>query len=156
MHANPLVRLSEEQREAILEKQIQNFAKKGFRVLSQTKTTAQLVKPKQFNAIGAFVLLVLFILPLVIYVLSYLGEQDQQLHLAVDRKGAVSVTGPNLSYLIDAEGREEFIKKPWTPGQRMAAIVGVGALIIFAVAVSNWQKKNEWNFPNRDVKATAE
>jgi hypothetical protein len=63
----------------------------GYRVLSQTETTAQLVKPKTF-AFGWFLLWTLLTgVGLILYPAYYLAKRDRQLYLTVDDRGTVTV-----------------------------------------------------------------
>jgi len=79
-----------EQRRAILDREIQSYVRKGYRVLSQTDTSAQLVKPKKFSLILAVLLLILMVLPFVIYLLMYVAAKDKTVYLSVDPDGKVT------------------------------------------------------------------
>jgi hypothetical protein len=82
--------LSEAERSAILDREMQMYLANGFRVVSRTPATAQLLKAKSFNA-GYAILGALFLLiGLVIYVLIYLGQKDVTVSLSVDEQGAIS------------------------------------------------------------------
>jgi hypothetical protein len=81
--------LTIEQRRAILEQMIQKYVRLGYRVLSQTDTSAQLVKPKQFSCLVATILLLLLILPLLIYLFMYMAEKDRTVYVTVDEYGRV-------------------------------------------------------------------
>lgn len=75
-----LTGLTIEQRRAILQKEINGYAKNGWRVISQTDTTAQLVKPKRLSCLWA-------ILTVGIALLLYLAAKDETAYLEVDEKG---------------------------------------------------------------------
>lgn len=79
-----------EQRRAILDREIQSYVRKGYRVLSQTDTSAQLVKPKKFSLILAVLLLILMVLPFVIYLLMYVAAKDKTVYISIDSDGKVS------------------------------------------------------------------
>ena len=63
--------LSIEQRREILQREIAKYMRKGFRVVSQTDTTAQLMKPKSFSFLWAFLWFLLFGFGLIVYLLYY-------------------------------------------------------------------------------------
>lgn len=81
-----------EQRTAILDKEVKSYVKQGYRVLSQTPTSAQLVKPKKFNLLIALICLILAVLPFVLYLLWYLAAKDSTVYLTVDEQGKVKRT----------------------------------------------------------------
>ncbi len=49
--------LSTLERSAILDKEVAYYIRRGFRVISRTDTTAQLVKPKSFSILWFFILM---------------------------------------------------------------------------------------------------
>lgn len=79
-----------EQRKSILQSQIVKYVKKGFRVTSQTDTTAQLIKPKQFSFFWFLVNLFL-IIGWVFYLAWYLAKKDETIFLEVNENGRVIV-----------------------------------------------------------------
>lgn len=85
-------------RRAALQNSIATYLAQGYRVVSQTDTTAQLVKPKQFSCLLAAIGAALFwtgfgLLFLVGYVIYYLASKDQQIYIMVDEYGTVSGSG---------------------------------------------------------------
>lgn len=82
--------LPSDQRRAILDREIASYVKKGYRVLSQTESSAQLVRPKRFNLLLAVLLLILMVLPFVIYLLMYLAARDKTVYITVDTQGRVT------------------------------------------------------------------
>lgn len=82
--------LSESERSKILDIEIQRYLGGGYRILSRTNTTAQLVKPKQFNAGIAILGALLLLIGLVIYLLAYTAQQDSTMYLSVDEQGHVT------------------------------------------------------------------
>ena len=81
--------LTEYERSAILDKEIERYIRSGYRVVSRTPTTAQLVKPKGFSIIIAFLAFLILIVGLVLYLLWYLAKRDSQVYLTVDERGKV-------------------------------------------------------------------
>lgn len=87
--------LPDEQRRAILDREVDKYVRKGFRVISRTDTTAQLVKPKSFNRIlllifGLFSLVGVGIPFLLGYIIGYaVLVKDQSAYLTVDERGHV-------------------------------------------------------------------
>lgn len=84
--------ISIEQRSAILQKWIAWYIDHGFRVISQTNTTAQLVKPKSLSCLWV-ILFGLTILGLIIYLVVYLLSKDKQVYIEVDPAGQVIQRG---------------------------------------------------------------
>jgi hypothetical protein len=82
----PVVELSLDKRREILLREIAGYVKKGYRVLSQTDTTAQLVKPKRFSCFWAIVGI------LIIYLIWYWSRKDLLVYLSIDPSGKVTAT----------------------------------------------------------------
>jgi hypothetical protein len=89
--ATPSSPLSVEERRTLLQREIEQYTARGFRVLSQTDSTAQLVKPKVFSFVWAFIWLVLtlwgFGFGLAVYLIYYLAKRDTQIYLVADEFG---------------------------------------------------------------------
>jgi len=81
-----------EERQAILNREIQKFVKRGFRVTARTDTTAQLVKPKKFSLLWAILWFLFFGIGLIIYLLYYAAKKDETIYLDVDERGKVKYT----------------------------------------------------------------
>lgn len=82
--------LSLEKRRDILQKEINGYVRRGFRVMSQTDTSAQLVKPKKFSFLWAMLWFLLLGIGLLIYLIYYWSQKDQTVYLSVDERGRVS------------------------------------------------------------------
>jgi hypothetical protein len=67
-----------------LSKEIQKYVRKGYRVVHQTATTAQLVKPKGFSCFWALAWLFVFGVGLLVYIFYYLSKKDKILYLSVE------------------------------------------------------------------------
>lgn len=76
-------------RRNVLEREIQQYVRKGYRVISQTDTSAQLLKPKKFNLILAVLLLILMVLPFIVYLLMYMAAKDTTVYITVDANGTI-------------------------------------------------------------------
>lgn len=73
-----------EQIHPLLAQEIQKYIKRGYRVVSQTETTAQLVKPKQFGCLTATLLTIFTIgLFLLFYIFYYASKRDETIYLTV-------------------------------------------------------------------------
>jgi len=81
-----------EDRKIILDREVGNYIKRGFRIISRTDTTAQLVKPKKFSLLWAFLWFLLFGIGLLVYVFYYVAKKDQTAYLEVDELGNVKIT----------------------------------------------------------------
>jgi hypothetical protein len=82
-----------ETRRAILQREVERYVGQGYRVVSQTDTTAQLVRPKHFSCLIATICLLLAVLPFVLYLLIYMGSRDSQVYLSVDDSGRLHRRG---------------------------------------------------------------
>ena len=80
--------LTTDERRAILDREVQRYVKQGFRVVSRTDMTAQLVKPKSFGCL--WVILALFTLGLALIV--YIAKKDETVYLEVTPAGRVKRT----------------------------------------------------------------
>ena len=89
----------------------------GFRVTSETPTSAQLVRPKHFNPAE--------FLAMPIYLIEYLGQKDKTVYIAVGSDGVVTETGSAL----ERNTSQRLQARPLA--QRLAIIVGF--LVVFAV-----------------------
>jgi predicted amidophosphoribosyltransferase len=83
-------RMSLAERRAILEQAIAKYSSSGYRVVSQTDTTAQMVKPRVFSCLWSLLWLLFFGIGLIIYILYYLSKRDGIIYLSVDRNGQLT------------------------------------------------------------------
>jgi uncharacterized membrane protein len=81
--------LSVAERTAILNKEIARYTKKGFRIIDQTPTSAQLAKPRTFSCLFATLWFLLFGVGLLIYLFWYLAKKDTIVFITVDEQGRV-------------------------------------------------------------------
>jgi hypothetical protein len=81
-----------EERRAILQAAIKDRVRRGYRVMSQTDTTAQVVKAKTFSFGFALLWLLVFGVGVTVYLLHYAAKRDRQHYLTVDGRGRVIVT----------------------------------------------------------------
>lgn len=75
-----------------LQKEIQRYVKQGYQVISQTSTSAQLVKPKKFSCLIASLSFLLVGIGLIFYLFWYASQKDTILYLQVDESGRVKTT----------------------------------------------------------------
>ena len=83
--------LSLEARRDLLDREIARYIQEGFRVLSRTDTTAQLVKPKTFSLVW-FLIWMLLLIGWLFYVAYYLAKRDETIYLEVTPGGRVRRT----------------------------------------------------------------
>jgi len=77
-------------RRAALQGAINRYTGKGWRVVSETDDTAQLIKPKRFSIMWFLLWLLLAVLPGVLYLVYHFGvKRDTQMYLRVDERGQV-------------------------------------------------------------------
>jgi len=85
------VTLTLEQRQNILQGEINAYLGQGYRVISQTDTTAQLIRPKQFSCLlASFFLIFTLGLILILYLFYYLSQKDQALYIEVGVDGKIT------------------------------------------------------------------
>jgi hypothetical protein len=82
--------LSDAERAAILDREIQTLAAGGYRVVTQTATTAQLIKPKTFDPVAAVFWLLFLVVGLLVYLLIYASQSDEAVYLSVTEDGTVN------------------------------------------------------------------
>jgi hypothetical protein len=64
-----------------LQKEINRYVNQGYRVVSQTETTAQLIRPKQFSCLFASLWFLLFGVGLLFYLFYYWSKKDDTIYL---------------------------------------------------------------------------
>ena len=74
--------LSAQEASAILDREVAKYVERGFRVISRTDATAQLVKPKSFSMLWFFILMFTLI-GWGFYVVYYLAKKDETIYLQV-------------------------------------------------------------------------
>lgn len=79
--------LTIEQRREILNRQVAAYSRVGYRVVSQTDTSAQLVKPKSFSCLWASLWFLFFGIGLLFYLFYYWGKSETTLYIAIDEYG---------------------------------------------------------------------
>lgn len=79
------------QRSAILETAIARYVHQGYIVQSRSEVAAQLIKKKRLSIWRALFYALLFVAPLLIYILWYLITPDKTVYILVDEKGKVRV-----------------------------------------------------------------
>lgn len=87
-----------------LKSQIRIAVEKGYHVVSQTETTAQLLREKKFSCLIATIGLLCFFFGLVVYVLYYLSKRQDKIYLDIETQPAKE----EAVRLIEEEK-----KKPW-------------------------------------------
>jgi len=77
-----------EERKELLNKEIVEWVNKGFYIVNQTDTTAQLQKDKDFSCLLFILLTALILLPGILYLLM---RKDKHAYVNVDEYGNVNV-----------------------------------------------------------------
>lgn len=82
-----------EVRRAALQNEIAAYSRNGYHIVSQTETTAQLLKPKQFGTIWFLAWLLLTFFGAFAYLAYHLAaKRESQVYLQVDEFGVVHHT----------------------------------------------------------------
>lgn len=76
--------LSRPKKEEPLQEHINWYLDQGYRVASQTETSAQLVKPKGFSFVWAFLWFLCLGVGLIVYLLYYAAKKDESVYLVTD------------------------------------------------------------------------
>ena len=85
--------ISTQDRRKVLQAEIRRRVSNGYRVISQTDSTAQLTKPRKFSLFWGVVLGLTFF-GLVLYLLWYVSRaKETAIYIEVDDDGRVVVTG---------------------------------------------------------------
>ena len=66
-----------------LVREIQRLVHKGYQVIQQTNTSAQLVKKKKFSFFWAFMWFLLMGVGILVYIFYYMAKRDQLVYLQV-------------------------------------------------------------------------
>ena len=85
--------LSESERADILDVEVSRYTARGYRVVTRTPSSAQLVRPKRFSVVAALAWLLLLGVGLLIYLLSYAGQRDEAMHITVTADGRIRRSG---------------------------------------------------------------
>lgn len=67
-----------------LQSHVDWYVRQGYRVISQTETSAQLVKPKEFSFLWAFLWFLVLGIGVVVYVFYYMAKKDKTIYLTVE------------------------------------------------------------------------
>lgn len=144
-------KLSIEQRQATLRTAINNYTALGYRVINQTDSTAQLVRPKQFSCLIASLSLLCFGVGVLFYIFFFMAMKDAIVFIAVDDYGTVSYNGfvprarkaPTPISVQFAETRDAFLRSTvgmrlselWNSGSggKLSVLIGVGAITAIPV-----------------------
>ena len=66
-----------------LQEHIGWYVKQGYHVVSQTEASAQLIKPKRFSLVWAFLWFLLAGVGVIVYLVYYLAKNDKTVYLSV-------------------------------------------------------------------------
>jgi len=78
--------INEEINEQYLNHLINRCVRQGYRVVSQTPTSAQLVMEKKFSCLIASLLFLFFAIPFFIYLFWYLAKREETLYLRLEQR----------------------------------------------------------------------
>ena len=84
--------IPEIERSRILDEEVSEYMRSGFFVRQRTPTTAQLVRPKRFSFLWAFLWLLVFGIGIVVYLIYYAAKQDEGRYVEVDEYGVARAT----------------------------------------------------------------
>lgn len=77
------------ERKQKLEREIKKYIRKGYRVTYQTDTSAQLVRPKKFSFLWAFLWLLALGIGIIVYLIYYAAKRDDEIFIEITETGKV-------------------------------------------------------------------
>lgn len=77
------------ERRAVLQTRIAAYVASGYRMLAQTETTAQLVRPKEFSFLLAAVSFLFCGVGVLFYLFYYASQRDQTVYIEVTETGGL-------------------------------------------------------------------
>lgn len=86
-----MTELALEERKKILQDQIAKYSRKGYEIVSQTDSTAQMRKPKTFSFLWAFLWFLLFGVGILVYIFYYMAKKDTIVFVEVGEEGRITV-----------------------------------------------------------------
>lgn len=86
------------QSQAELDNSVASYVRQGFTIASRTPSTVTLVKPKRFSILMLLIGLLLFVLPLVIYLVYYLTLTDQVVEIVLTADPRIGMRSPDGNY----------------------------------------------------------
>lgn len=89
-----------ERRRELLQQAISQYVGQGYRVVFQTDTTAQLVKPRTLSCLWV-VLFGLTLIGLIVYVVVYLMTKDKQVYIEVTPQGRLHTRIPGQAQSLE-------------------------------------------------------
>jgi hypothetical protein len=82
-----------EQRRRVLQERVNHYVDQQYRVISQTETAAQLVKPKRFSVVWFLLWCLLALVGGLVYIIYHaFMKRERQVYLQVDEHGRVRET----------------------------------------------------------------
>jgi hypothetical protein len=88
-----------------LDAEIRRYTAAGYRVVSQTSTSAQLVKPKTFSLVWSILWFLVCGVGVLVYIFYYLAKQDTIVHLSLNDDGTVRAQSRHRLARPDLGGR---------------------------------------------------
>jgi uncharacterized BrkB/YihY/UPF0761 family membrane protein len=76
----------------LLDEEVSAYMRDGYFVRQRTPTSAQVVKPKRFSFVWAFLWLLVFGVGIIVYLIYYAAKQDEGRYVEVDEYGTVRAT----------------------------------------------------------------
>ncbi len=120
-----------------LKAQISIAVSRGYHVVSQTATTAQLIRQKTFSCLIATLALLLFGFPFIIYLFYYLSKKDDTVYLDIE-------TQPSVADM--KKEAETFKAMPWY--KKHPVWTGVLGFFAFTFIISLFSSGND---PKREI-----
>ena len=108
----PPAEVSLARRTVALNEAIAHFTGQGFRVVTKSQTSAQLMRPKQFSWAAAILSLLLLGIGFLIYLVYYLGQKDETIFLEVTPDGTILKDGHPFSRVVGVPPVKPPVERP--------------------------------------------
>lgn len=128
-----------------LKAQVRIAVEKGYHVVSQTQTAAQLMRKKQFSCLVATVLFLCFALPFFLYLFYYLGEKDESIYLDIE-------TQPTKEELQDMSKNK--MKQPLKLNFGTFLLIIVVIIFVFGIISAVKDSLSPKNAPSNNASAS--
>jgi hypothetical protein len=116
----------------MLSKGMTHFQSRGWILLNQTSTSAQLIKPKEFNAAFFIIGLILGVVFGILYLINYLVQKDEVATLTTDGQANLVVNGNT----IHPDGYKSQTPEALRKGKRNNRIaLIIMALVLLAIVI---------------------
>lgn len=121
----------------MLSKGMAHFQSSGWILLNQTSTSAQLIKPKEFNAAFFIIGLILGVVFGILYLIIYLVQKDELAILTTDDQAHLVINGKTIEPILSKSQTPEELKRSNRSTRIGLIIIGIIFLIFILLIIYN-------------------